>query len=217
MAAATPREDRVREERVSVSAEIRWFWQNALPPGLETFFRSGAFPPGGGRPRSDDYLLDTSQIELGLKKRGGKDGVEIKGLVAVREVCPAPFEGRAQIWSKWISNALTIDQMPRLVVHKTRWLRKFDTSGADVTEVELDAEERPRQSPDRMLECGCHFELVAIQVDERAWWTVGFEAFGPLDTVEESLARTVKRLAPAPPVPPGLELSYPAWLARLRT
>jgi hypothetical protein len=202
---------------VSVSAELRWFWQNAFPPGLETFFHSGAFPPGGGRPRTDDYLLDTSQVELGLKKRGGKSGIEIKGLIGVGAVCPAPFEGRMQIWSKWISNALTIDQMPRLVVHKTRWLRKFDTSGTDVTEVELDEEERPRQSPERMLERGCHFELVTIQVDGCVWWSVGFEAFGPLDTVEHSLVRTVKWLAPAPHVPPGLELSYPAWLARLRT
>src|SRR4030095_552433 len=121
-------------------------------------------------------------------------------------------------WSKWTSNALTIDHVPRLVVHKTRWLRKFDTSGDDVTEVELDAEERPRQYPEWMLERGCHFELAAIQVDQRAWWTVGFEAFGPLDTVEESLFRTMERLAPTtPPFPLGLELSYPAWLARLST
>ena len=202
---------------MSVSAEFRWFWKDALPQGLEAFFRAGPFPPGGGKTRSDEYLVDARQIELGLKRRGGKDGIEIKGLVAVREVLPAPFEGRVQIWSKWTSNALTIDHLPRLVVHKTRWLRKFDTSGADVTEVELDAEERPRQSPEWMLERGCHFELAAIQIDERAWWTVGFEAFGPLDTVEESLVRTVKRLAPGPNVPPGLELSYPAWLARFST
>ena len=29
--------------------------------------------------RTDEYLRDNSQCELGIKKRGGQDGVEIKG------------------------------------------------------------------------------------------------------------------------------------------
>ncbi len=201
-----------------VSAEVRWFWKDALPQGLDAWFRSGLFPPGGGTPRRDEYLVDAAQPELGLKKRGATPGVEVKGLVAVRGTLAAPFSGHVQIWSKWTSHALTIDHLPRIVVEKTRWLRKYDTSGPRVSEVPLDGDERPLQSPQRALARGCQFELVALRLADGggAWWSLGFEAFGDLATIEESLQRTVASVAPSvPPLTDGRELSYPAWLAEV--
>jgi hypothetical protein len=205
---------------VLVSAELRWFWRDAPPAGLEAWFRSGPYPPGGGTPRTDEYLVDIGQLELGLKRRNAKTGVEVKGLVAVRGTSSAPLEGRVQIWCKWTSEALTIDHLPRVAVHKTRWLRKYDTSGAGVSEVELDPHEQPHHFPHRLLERGCQFELVALRLDDDggAWWSLGFEAFGELATLEQSLHQTLAHVLPgAPRLEAGLELSYPAWLARLRS
>ena len=198
-----------------VSAELRWFWKNALPDGLEAWFRSGSIPPGGGLRRSDEYLVDRKQVELGVKVRGGSTGVEIKGLVTVRDSTPAPFDGRVQIWCKWTSAALTIDHLPRMVVHKTRWVRKYDSSGPHFAEVALDEHERPIHVTDRPPGRGCQVELVEVNLDNgRAWSSIGFESFGDLATVEESLRRTVAHLAPTVPAfARGLELSYPAWLA----
>src|SRR5678815_5321035 len=99
-----------------ISAESRWFWRESLPAGLEDWFRSTGFSPGGGIVRIDEYLLDAGNPELGVKKRGGKNGVEIKGLVETRSALPAPFHGRVQIWSKWSSEAVTIDALPRLTL-----------------------------------------------------------------------------------------------------
>jgi hypothetical protein len=199
-----------------VSAEVRWFWQDELPPGVEAWFHRGDFAPGGGRTRIDEYVFDPAQRELGIKKRGGGLGVEVKGLVALRATTTAPLNGRAQIWSKWISESLAIDHLPRVAVRKIRWLRRYDTSGPGVAEVELDANERPRHESSQRLERGCQFELVSLCVGEPelTWWSLGLEAFGGLDTVEESLHQTVAHLAPAAVIPSrGLELSYPAWLA----
>jgi hypothetical protein len=205
---------------VSVSAELRWFWKEA-PAGLEPWFRSGPFPPGGGKTREDEYLLDASRIDLGLKKRGAKAGVEVKGLVALGAASPPPFEGRVQIWGKWSTETLTFDRMPRVTIHKTRWLRKYDTSGTGISEVELDADEQLRRAPDRRLERGCQLEFVTLRAGGAAagaWWSLGFEAFGDLSDVEQSLHRTVAHLAPsAPELSGGLELSYPQWLARFAT
>src|SRR5258707_15624969 len=113
-----------------VSAEIRWFWKEDLPPGVEAWFRRGACGPGGGKLRTDEYLVDPMQHELGLKKRDGGRGIEVKGLVALRAKTAAPLDARVQIWSKWTSDSLTIDHLPRVVVRKIRWLRKYDTEGA---------------------------------------------------------------------------------------
>jgi hypothetical protein len=199
---------------VLVSAELRWFWKNALPDGIEGWFRGGPVAPGGGTRRSDEYLVDRDQIELGVKTRGGRSGVEIKGLVAVRNSAPAPFDGRIQIWCKWTSAVLALDHLPRVAVHKTRWVRKYDTSGARLEEVALDSKEAPIDA--RSMERGCQVELADVRLESGGtWWSIGFESFGELATVEDSLRRTVVHLArTVPAFAPGYELSYPAWLSR---
>jgi hypothetical protein len=85
--------------------------------------------------------------------------------------------------------------------------------------LELDADERLRDASRAVPERGCLLELVATQVgDSRtSWWTLAFESFGPLDTVQESLRRAAVHVSqPAPPsLEGGLQLSYPEWLSRL--
>ena len=200
-----------------VSAEIRWFWKGVLPEDIESWFRSGLHPPHVETPRVDEYLVDRSQTELGVKKRGGNDGVEVKGLVALGGHQTTPFEGRTQIWTKWLSRALTIEDLACVSVEKSRWLRKYDTSGSDVTEVALGPTADSVNAQRRSLAIGCQLELVtlAFTEDRTAWWSIGFEAFGRLDTIEPSLHRTLAHLAPSvPDMKGGFALSYPEWLAR---
>jgi hypothetical protein len=115
---------------------------------------------------------------------------------------------------------MTIDHLPRTVVRKTRWLRKYDTSGSTVRELELDADEQLLDSAAPLPERGCNLELVALTAgDDARWWTLGFEAFGPLDTVEQSLQRTIAHVAPIgrEALAGGAELSYPDWLSTGRS
>jgi hypothetical protein len=147
-------------------------------------------------------------------------GVEVKGLIELRRSLPAPFAARIQIWCKWRSEGLSLVHLPRVSLHKTRWLRKFDTAGPVVTEVELDAAEQPRNRPAYRIERGCQVELVTLRVGDHqdTWSSLGFEAFGELDTLEESLHRAVGHLGPdVPPYAAGAELSYPEWLETLRS
>jgi hypothetical protein len=167
-------------------------------------------------PRIDEYLVDRGQPELGVKKRGGGYGVEIKGLVALGGQLASPLNGRVQIWTKWLSETLTIDHLPLVSVKKTRWLRTFATSASPITEVRVD-EPQPLVAPlDRWRLRGCQCELTAVTVDDEPtpWWTVAFEAFGDVETVEDDLHRTLARVAPPPQLASGLTLSYPEWLAQ---
>jgi hypothetical protein len=54
------------------------------------------YAPGGGTPppRRDVYLYDPEQTELGIKARGLKPGLEVKGLVALLpdDVPDGPFK-----------------------------------------------------------------------------------------------------------------------------
>jgi hypothetical protein len=202
-----------------VSAEIRWFWRSAPPPGLEGWFckaESHGCPAGGGRIRVDEYLRELGQVELGLKRRGGKKGVEVKGLLAVTwgGLATGPFAGPIELWTKWTSEQLELDSKSTVATEKQRWLRKFDTALPWPQEIPLDEDEKPAaQRPPPTL--GCNVELTRVKLPQGdIWWTLGFEAFGRLRTVESDLQAVATILATRrpPPLGEGLLSSYPAWL-----
>jgi hypothetical protein len=198
-----------------LSAEVRWFHRG--PSAFSDWFRDTgihAYPPGGGQRRTDRYLRDTAQEELGIKRRGGRRGIEVKGLVAARShLSEGPFVGRVELWTKWTSEALELPDVATVLTEKARWQRKFDTCAKTPVEVELDASENQVDGslPDR----GCTVELTEVRVLGDVWWTLGFESFGRLDTVEGDL-RAVAALIAAerrpPPLDGWMEGSYPRWL-----
>jgi hypothetical protein len=65
---------------------------------------------------------------------------------------------------------------------------------------------------------GCTVELTEIALAGHAWWTLGFEAHGPLDRLQDKIQATAE-LVLSEPLPGGLELqavdslSYSEWLA----
>lgn len=206
---------------MQISAEVRWFWADALPPGLETWYRSqaGRIAPGGGEHREDVYLLDATQVELGLKTRGKKPGVEIKGLVRVSPTAlgRAPLSARVELWTKWSAPSLDLAGRPTVALDKQRWLRKYDAGRPDaLVEIALTADERPVDGP--LPRSGCNVELTCVRrVDGRVWWTLGCESFGvQIDELQDNLGRTLEHLAGTAPPALGaaLEASYPTWLAR---
>jgi hypothetical protein len=207
-----------------LSAEMRWFWRGSLPSSFKGWFcelQAGGFAAGGGgKKRTDAYLVDPDQRELGLKNRGGGMGVEVKcfvGLGSSGATAP-PFLAPVQFWTKVLSEALSIDTAPLIAIEKLRWLRKFDTTGHVPVEVELDENER-RKDGLALPRYGCNVELteITIRPSAESWWTFGFEAFGLLATVEASLqAVTVVLSQRSPPsLRDGIVASYPSWLADL--
>ncbi len=84
-------------------------------------------------------------------------------------------------------------------------------------ELPLDANENPSTGYSLPVQ-GCNAELTEVQILSRpgVWWTLGFEAFGNLETVPKSLTRVLQpeKLALTNIVASGAFLSYPAWLLR---
>ena len=194
---------------METTAELRYFWRNAVPAEVERWFRSG-MTQGGGHTRTDHYLRDPKQTELGIKLRGGeKPGVEIKGLVANTTTCALPpFAGQIEIWSKWTTSALDLNVAKCIALEKQRWLRRFKSG----TEIPVGAE------PGARPENGCDFELTRVALpDGGLWWTLGFEAFGPLESLEQNLISTLQSLRGTnpPPIDPPVIAGYPVWLGRI--
>ncbi len=198
---------------MQVSAEIRWFWRDDPPAGLENWFRDAhthGCPAGDEETRTDVYLHDPGQTELGVKRRGGASGMEVKALVSVIRdgVDAPPFVGPVETWTKIGTRALEFPSS--LTLRKVRWTRTFDTGGAAPAEV-------PPGRGRAMPSVGCSVELTRVTVDDDVWWTLGFESFGPLRTAESRLRATASLLAARrpPSLGDGLRASYPAWLAQL--
>lgn len=206
------------------SCELRLFWPESCPSSVASWFHEGAIPAGGGgAERTDLYLVEAGQLELGLKKRGDRPGYpggfEVKGLL---HRFPAPFEPALipfapQLWCKWTSRALQLDRLPTIAISKKRRLRKWDLDdAAQVREVALDADEQPEDGG-RRPDKGCQLELTEVTVQGERWWTLGFEAFGPQPQVEQNLRRLLGHLARrrGPDWGAAQAASYPEWLAGL--
>ena len=203
------------------SAELRWFWRGRCPqPVYDWFFESGR-SPGGGQSRVDTYIPQRGEPDISLKRRGDKPDFEVKGLVTTRRSPELePLAPHIEIWCKWSCTIRGLKLADEVAVTKTRWLRKFDTSKYVRSEIALDANEKP--TPGHSLPAqGCNVELTEVVVAGHAgrWWTLGFEAFGDLDSVPTNLTLTV---LPEKPLllrimGSGAFLSYPAWLRARRT
>src|SRR5262245_36706330 len=196
------------------TAEIRWFWPGRPPSTFADWFTAAGSwgSANDSRSRVDDYLRDHSQTMLGIKKRGGGEGVEIKGLIGTRPTrlqlagCVCPIG----LWGKWSSH-FVLDQAAVIKVKKQRWMRRFRMDAASVTQVS------PAESGTRLS--GCDAELTLLEGPDAApWWTFGFEAFGDFEQVEEDLVATVAEVArrSPPPLGGGEAMGYPGWLAARR-
>ena len=212
---------------MQVTAELRWFWSTSQDE-LKVWFCDSEihnFPAGGGSKRIDSYLRDPRQVELGLKHRGGRYGVEIKGLVTVTaDGCTEkPFDGDIELWTKWTSRTLILDTTKTITTEKQRWLRKFDTSSDRAVEVPLDQKEN---SVGELPARGCNIEFTQVRFldfetsealpDTTTWWTLSFESFGSMETVADSLRMTAHEMAlrNPPEFAKALRASYPSWLSQ---
>jgi hypothetical protein len=206
-----------------VTAEIRWFWKDSVPEAFRAWFDGGPYPPGGGLLRVDTYLFNPGQTELSIKKRGENPWLEIKGLVSTlkQPLRAHPFSGRIQLWSKWSTASLNLDNLPTVMIRKTRSLRRFEIQDDAVREIALNKNELPVDPAETYPVSGCNVELtrVGVGTETSIWWTFGCEAFGELESVEQSLRRTIDHLSAsgAPALQADSELSYPSWISGLGT
>ena len=201
---------------MQVSAEIRWFWRDVPPLNLEEWFCSAPCAAGGAEQRADEYFCDPSQGELSLERREAKAGVEVKGLVAAAfgDSTVGPFVGPIELWTKWTCEAFELPSGSTVPVEKVRWLRKFDTAKQPPEEIPVDIKEKP-VGGQALPTFGCNVELTRIRLPNNTiWWTLGFESFGTIQTVDKALAVAAMTLAARrpPDFGTGVLASYPAWL-----
>jgi hypothetical protein len=190
--------------------EVRWI----LPGQLQTAV-AGWFGRFSARveTREDVYLFDPYLPGLSVKLRGS-GFLEVKVYRGSRGLLEmAGARGRVQAWQKWSFRCERPgrrgdDPAGWQPVRKTRRIGRFSPAGVPGLPRGAGADE-----------LGCEVELTEISARHGAWWSLGFEAAGPVGLQRGELERAAA-LVFAEAIPGGIELaadesrSYAEWLRR---
>ena len=194
--------------------EVRWILPGQLDAAIAGWF--GRFPAGLDS-REDAYLSYPVLRGLAVKIRAGQL-LEVKqyhGSLGILDAV-GRARGRIECWRKWsfpFGQLAPDDAGPPAwtVVHKRRRMSRFRLAGGRLV---ADVAERATGP-----ECGV--ELTEVRSGGETWWSLGFEATGPADSLRRTLEGTAALMfAQAPPG--GVELhvghcqSYAEWLSRHR-
>jgi hypothetical protein len=212
--------------------EVRWFFEGPVDQHVallrwfemtHPFPRSAAVGPLTWQAREGDepdiYLLIPAGDDMGIKWREGR--MQIKGRVAAlgQQVYCGRHVGKVERWLKWSYDGLP-EPYQRLftrgdeadlrvyAVHKRRILRQI--------RLELAAGETEEVDAARIIKRGVTLELADIEVADRAYCSLAFEAF-PDDAVMTNaftsvVARILESLTKVE-LHASQSLSYPTWLS----
>jgi hypothetical protein len=193
--------------------EIRWIRPGELDPRIVE--RLDQFP-AIVESRADDYLISPDLEGLSVKIRGGS-ALEVKvygGSLGVRDVPGGGARGVMDFWQKWsfplgtpIPGSDSGSGAAWRSVHKVRRMSFFS----------LVNDQLSARVPGTQQGSGCTVELTEVTMHGQRWWTLGFEATGPVVGLQ-SLIEETAALVFDHAVADGLALSeedsgsYAKWL-----
>ena len=198
-------------ERVR-SLEVRWIFPGRLTDAVAGWF--GRFP-ARTESREDAYLLDPRWPGVSVKVRGGGP-VEVKvhrGSPGILEVADRA-RGRVEAWQKWPlalpplspGSGQAAGWRP---VRKRRRISRFSLADGQIA---AHAHQQGRGP-------ACEVELTELRTSGQDWWSLGFEATGPVGMLRGHLQATAAHVF-ARALPGGVEpspdhsRSYPQWLGQ---
>ena len=194
------------------SLEMRWIFPGQLQASVAGWF--GRFP-ARTESRQDTYLLDPLLPGLSVKVRGG-GALEVKayrGSPGILEV-PGRARGRMESWQKWSfpSSPLRPDSADPAgwrPVRKRRRISRFSLASGRIVAGAQELDQQPQ----------CEVELTEVHTRGLHWWTLGFEATGPVGPLRSTL-EAAAGLVFAQALPGGVEpgpdesTSYAQWLGQ---
>ncbi len=219
-------DEAVRTEEVMTSEyitrELRWFFDEKLPAEVERWFEhdlpgDNVYSPG---PRTDLYFLVKDKPDFGLKLREGKLQLKWRTFMEPFSTSDRQAQGVESTWHKdeWeFSSAENVRagftepsdlKGPRIEVWKDRKQRKYSVSETCEL-VAVPINDRPARV--------AVIELTTLDTEYGPAWTLGFDAIGTPEAVEEILQCAADKLLADYPGPALTEESwagYPKWLLR---
>jgi hypothetical protein len=192
------------------SLEVRWIFPGQMESGVVRWLDRF---PAETESREDIYLINPGLRGLSVKIRSGR-ALEVKEYRGSRGtlLVGGRVSGGLQSWQKWsfpfkpLSRGIGDPPGWRSVYKRRRTSRFSFADGRIATSAQgLAGEAR------------CAVELTGLRLGGQSWWSLGFEATGPVDLLRGALEATAT-LVFAQPLPDGLRpgpdesTSYAEWL-----
>ena len=198
--------------------ELRWFYPGTIPQDVELWFEQNCLlePLQPPEEREDLYLYSPMCDFMGVKLRQGR--LEVKwrkaelGVVRFGEF----VEGKTEKWAKWVCCDPTEESFqPNLVLDNPSWVSVQKIRYSQLYQLFPELPPQPVVSKNEGIDNGCTVELTHLIIQENAWWSLAFEAFGEDACLVENLQRTASWVFQTYC---GLKLlavnsyAYPSWL-----
>ncbi|ELR73664.1 hypothetical protein C900_02068 [Fulvivirga imtechensis AK7] len=170
------------------TTEIRWFFEEALPEEMQEWFEH--FSPEDLPPRTDYYLNMEESAGVGIKLREGN--IQIKPIKAERGARQflENVEGNVSQYEKWSFPVTSNEEWPEMIrkpdvwipAIKIRKLLRFTLGGGYPNKIGME----------ELVDEGCEVELSKVEVVDRTFWSLAFEAHG--STAQANLEKTVDEI-----------------------
>lgn len=194
------------------SLEARWMFPGTLDTAVASWFSRF---PAETQTYEDIYLLDLPLPGLSVKIRSGQ-AFQVKAYRGNRGMLEVTGRARGtlQSWQKWsfpLGPHSGDASLPEgcISVFKTRHVSHFLLTGGRAVTGDLPPAGQP----------ACSVDLAQARAHGQPWWTLGFEATGPADTLRTILQAAAARVFDQPlpgraePGPDNAS-SYPDWLSQ---
>lgn len=196
------------------TAEVRWFYEGAIPDEVAAWFRQLKGEIMIQPPRTDRYVRPTDAA-MNVKLREGRVEVKRRDGSGRLERWTPQIAGQIGRWRKWgfAAQADALDDLGGqrywIAVTKARRMRSYW--------VDADGRTEPVRWGDLPAR-GCDIELSRVTVRDTVWWSLCLEAFGDEESLAERLRRTAQHVftqGSPPELSAEHSYGYPAWLMNI--
>jgi hypothetical protein len=203
---------------MALTSELRWFYPGFPPEAIARWFETQCPQQGPVNPetRDDLYLFTPDCDYLNIKWR--QERLEIKWRQAEWDSVQFGdcLSGNLETWQKCACEELT-PTMPGDAEAKGTWVRVSKRRSQRFYQVQ-NATIEPIGG-DRPISQGCSLELTQLAIADQPWWSLALEAFGPTNTLIDTLKATATVLStsypPEFPLTPAASFAYPHWLQQV--
>jgi hypothetical protein len=188
--------------------EARWFFDD------QPFSETDHFAAVHQAPARCDWYALPSDDGCGIKIREGRLETKLRSKTLGECKFDESTSGIVETWSKWSvlldpneapSNQLLVSTNWGAVT-KLRYVRRFEV----IDQKAVETLDQPAN--------GCSFEITKLTINDRTFWTTGFEAVGLDASVQQNLQCVFKLIQTEKPLPmltAKQSLGYPEWLNRV--
>lgn len=198
--------------------ELRWFYPGSIPEDIQNWFEQHCLihPQQPPEERSDFYLYSPECQFLGIKLREGRLDVKWRtmnlGVVSFGEF----VEGKVEKWGKWLCCDPTQESFqPSQVLANPLWVSVQKVRYSQIYQVTPEFSLQP-VSTSEDIDNGCGVELTHLVIQNNAWWSLAFEAFGEDAHLMNNLhvtASWVFNTYGSAKLLAADSFAYPSWLA----